>query len=994
MSKLATKTYGRKPECRSSVQFDHLLAEKGNKPSTAKVSVAGVHRWGMTSFTSIRKNRINGQKEPNVDTVKRVKLEPNPPPIPCTEDPFSFETDIEISAAKSNHSSNTVNSGFTSEAKPAAAKPNKFFKSSGSRLLSGASRPPKNSDFDALRLSVASNFNVQNNKNTHDFFLNMQTNFKTDIPHVSEDHNPVYLTNSPNIVDLRYCSTIPSACASNKYTSNPSVHYLSPFIQPISLTADSSSQAFDALRTLDLSARTSDTEHNFQSDNGILKNCDLRPESSESVFICKDNVVSTISETNLVHQPEHPVSFVHDVLPEKDSCEIEFSSSAYSESDAYPSDSKSQTDSDAFPQSQESGIGSQSPEKIEEFSKQSARPKKIFSSSLKFKAVYNHRHWHSSKKEIDENSAQQGPSLADEFEDEIEEKFEAVVEDVAEASSSGDIRSIKCPKPSKEFYTVIKNVKQAYQCHESGETQEFNDDIEYLLECVQECNAIGTRCLSVLNLAAKCMGPAFRIHLRAHGTMPKIFSALSDAPSDPNLALCTATLMFVLSQDRLTMDIEASTLSLMIQLLETDQELENPEKEMDLILKDPALCAMQEKHREKVYQLCEEMKQKGHAKHLKLDNINTGILAMETLLSLTSRKAGEWFKEEMRTLHGLDRIADAVTSSVSLLMSEEKEIVALPNDVQLDKLRKIDRCLRVLENVTHMNSENQEYIMNYKDSSLLLSCIRLLKLCKSHFLQQKPIDTDNTSEELSSQKPAKSESPVLMCLLNLLKILSNITYKIPLDDERLSSEGGLMDHVLMSILQVPRAVPLDKRFDLLVLCLGLMINLVEYCGANSKKFIEMYALGSFDTVNDGYEMIAAEALVEVMLSRLEAARVSEEQADELLSSQEEKHAAAIEKKDVETAADDLEETLMKTLQKAGKHMEHSIIAAYIAILLGCVSQSYPEFIEILREYVPDGKFDVMVEVLKKFKSFVTLTGSVGSRELVSIQKVIQVLESS
>lgn len=38
---------------------------------------------------------------------------------------------------------------------------------------------------------------------------------------------------------------------------------------------------------------------------------------------------------------------------------------------------------------------------------------------------------------------------------------------------------------------------------------------------------------SVLNLAAKCMGPAFRIHLRAHGTMPKIFSALKDAASDP-----------------------------------------------------------------------------------------------------------------------------------------------------------------------------------------------------------------------------------------------------------------------------------------------------------------------------------------------------------------------------------------------------------------------------------------------------------------------------
>lgn len=51
-----------------------------------------------------------------------------------------------------------------------------------------------------------------------------------------------------------------------------------------------------------------------------------------------------------------------------------------------------------------------------------------------------------------------------------------------------------------------------------------------------------------------------------------------------------------------------------------------------------------------------------------------------------------------------------------------------------------------------------------------------------------------------------------------------------------------------------------------------------------------------------------------MLSRLEAARVSEEQADELLNSQEEKQAASIEKKDIETAVEDLEETLMKSMQ--------------------------------------------------------------------------------
>ena len=33
-----------------------------------------------------------------------------------------------------------------------------------------------------------------------------------------------------------------------------------------------------------------------------------------------------------------------------------------------------------------------------------------------------------------------------------------------------------------------------------------------------------------------------------------------------------------------------------------------------------------------------------------------GNLAMETLLSLTAKSAGDWFKEELRTLGGLDHI--------------------------------------------------------------------------------------------------------------------------------------------------------------------------------------------------------------------------------------------------------------------------------------------------------------------------------------------------
>ncbi len=82
-----------------------------------------------------------------------------------------------------------------------------------------------------------------------------------------------------------------------------------------------------------------------------------------------------------------------------------------------------------------------------------------------------------------------------------------------------------------------------------------------------------------------------------------------------SLGLCTATVMFVLSQDRLNMDLDRDSLELMLNLLESDashtQALE------DCGLTDSQLT----KTRDKVRQICADIQAQGHAKHLNLDNI-------------------------------------------------------------------------------------------------------------------------------------------------------------------------------------------------------------------------------------------------------------------------------------------------------------------------------------------------------------------------------------
>lgn len=70
-----------------------------------------------------------------------------------------------------------------------------------------------------------------------------------------------------------------------------------------------------------------------------------------------------------------------------------------------------------------------------------------------------------------------------------------------------------------------------------------------------------------------------------------------------------------------------------------------------------------------------------------LFHYKAGKLAMETLLGLTSRRSGEWFKEELRRLKGIDFILDTVIRCAENYNDEGFMI-------------KIDRCMHVLENVS------------------------------------------------------------------------------------------------------------------------------------------------------------------------------------------------------------------------------------------------------------------------------------------------------
>ncbi|XP_062490040.1 wings apart-like protein homolog isoform X3 [Pezoporus occidentalis] len=492
------------------------------------------------------------------------------------------------------------------------------------------------------------------------------------------------------------------------------------------------------------------------------------------------------------------------------------------------------------------------------------------------------------------------------------------------------VTALKCRKEDKELYTVVQHVKHFNDVVEFGENQEFTDDIEYLLSGLKSNQPLNTRCLSVISLATKCAMPSFRMHLRAHGMVAMVFKTLDDS-----------------------------------------------------------------------------------------QHHQTGHLAMETLLSLTSKRAGDWFKEELRLLGGLDHIVDKVKECVDHLSSDENE------EKLVASLWGAERCLRVLESVTVHNPENQSYLIAYKDSQLIVSSAKALQHC------EELIQRYNRAEDsicLPDNKPLPHQNvtnhvgkAVEDCMRAIIGVLLNLTNDNEWGSTKTGEQDGLIGTAMNCVLQVPKFLPQEQRFDIRVLGLGLLINLVEYSARNRHCLVNMETSCSFDSFCTGGgddslkitgQIDAVQALVQLFLECERAAQLAESQTDELIkeapTAQHDKSGewqetsgeiqwVSTEKPDsteekVKKEEDDEELDLNKALQHAGKHMEDCIVASYTALLLGCLCQESPINVTTVREYLPEGDFSIMTEMLKKFLSFMNLTCAVGTTGQKSISRVIEYLE--
>lgn len=69
--------------------------------------------------------------------------------------------------------------------------------------------------------------------------------------------------------------------------------------------------------------------------------------------------------------------------------------------------------------------------------------------------------------------------------------------------------------------------------------------------------------------------------------------------------------------------------------------------------------------------------------------------------------------------------------------------------------------------------------------------------------------------------------------------------------------------------------------------------------------------------------------------------------------------------------------LFLVLQKAGTHMEFTFLASYIVMLIGFLIMEKLDWQTFVRQFLKGSNFADMVELLKKFFNFMSLTASVS-----------------
>ncbi|MFH4979779.1 hypothetical protein AB6A40_006488 [Gnathostoma spinigerum] len=587
------------------------------------------------------------------------------------------------------------------------------------------------------------------------------------------------------------------------------------------------------------------------------------------------------------------------------------------------------------------------------------------SGSKNRKPVYNHK-WQEDDDEDEDGFDKKNPS-----------KTSIQREAAPSMTSPKTISTVTAYKDSRSSQR-IRNVKEAHHCLESGERLDYKNDIEYTLGTLADANSsLNVKCLSLTSLAKKCLSPDFRQFLRMESFTGKIFRAIVDVCSSPNIGICAACFIYLMSRDKASMVLDAALLRLLSQLIKHENLKFSPE----YTKYSSAVWDILEEYREKSSTVCPVQFD------ITKEKLSTSFLILESLSYLCfMHPLDDNLKNELLNMGVLQWIVSKVDKLVLRMLHEK-----MNEEDKLHCLNILKRCFSVLEVTSAYNLRNQAYLISHRGSALLQSSGRLIGICHKSVDD----DSDHETEKLKTN---------MTCLLGLCSVLMNLSHENELCCTKLGQMAGFLP-LCMSLLTylTPKFSSESHSFDLAVMISCLLVNVVERCNSNRQKLIDL-TVPLYDRVskNQSYESVLV-ALTRQFLYHDSRARTVDEELDNDLVLEDVPEGSGNEDEDEgdgrlnrglqNMTEDEMCEAVRNVMNKASDHMEDSVLASYTALLIGCLLQQNEENVIIIKKEMPNGKLDPMIEQLQRFSEFMKLMGKKKvAQSHRSMEKIIELLE--
>jgi len=266
---------------------------------------------------------------------------------------------------------------------------------------------------------------------------------------------------------------------------------------------------------------------------------------------------------------------------------------------------------------------------------------------------------------------------------------------------------------------------------------------------------------------------------------------------------------------------------------------------------------------------------------------------------------------------------------------------------------------------------NQNYILDYGNKKFLLV---LFKDSFGYLFKQLE-QLKNPTDEDKNDKKRK------VLLTNALKetclLLINLTHNNSETCKTVLNDKNLVELILKCILNVKDYINENEQFDILIMALGVLLNLVQvYFDHDKIGNISVYKNTiPFKIILELYK--SKECLVNLAENEQE---IEFKQLNEQIESQN---------------MENINSTLMNSIHKAGKHMEEHIIAAHSALILGYILHAFKtdsKLTETIRNEIKDSSFTFMIQIIRKFIAFMKIMKVTGFSADQHIQTILTLLE--